>query len=169
MAPIKGYRQNGLRLLRRKIAVQGMRAVDWRSAGARDLIEWKQQLITDLGTEENLTTGQKTLIDVAMRTRLFLDHIDGFLLGEESFIFKGKKSAWPLLMQRMALVASLERTLATLGLERQAKKLPSLQEYLAAKEKGSEAPQSTAEPIDISSDQPRDPEPPDPEPPEPAS
>ena len=151
MAPIQGYRQNGLKLLRRKIAVQGMRAVDWRSAGARDLLDWKQQLITDLGTEESLTTGQKTLVDLAMRTRLFLDHIDSFLLREESFIFKAKKSAWPLLMQRQVLVTSLERTLERLGLERRAKKLESLQEYTErrAKELEAERQAQQQEPIDI--------------------
>ncbi len=153
MAPIKGYKQNGLKLLRRKVALRGLRAIDWRSAGAKVALEWRDELVAALGTEENLSTQKRTLVDYAMRTKLFLDHIDGFLLQEESFIFRGKKSAWPLLMQRMTLLASLERTLGLLGLERQARKLPTLEEYL--RKKDTEAPpvdlnhQVTPEPIDI--------------------
>jgi len=37
-------------------------------------------------------------------------------------------------LDRNALAASLERTLARLGLERRAKPLPSLEEYIAAKD-----------------------------------
>ena len=103
MAPIKGYKQNGLKLLRRKVALRGLRAIDWRSAGAKVALEWRDEFVAALGTEENLSTQKRTLVDYAMRTRFFLDHIDGFLFGEECFIFRGKKSAWPLLMQRMAL------------------------------------------------------------------
>lgn len=161
MAPHKGYKQNGLKLLRRKVALRGLRAIDWRSSGAKVALEWRNELVAALGTEENLSTQKRTLVDYAMRTKLFLDHIDGFLLQEESFIFRGKKSAWPLLMQRMTLLASLERTLTTLGLERQARKLPTLEEYLQkreAAETGEEVHGSTtreleseavAEPIDI--------------------
>jgi hypothetical protein len=131
MAPHRGYKQNGLKVLRRNIALRGLRAIDWRSAGARAATDWRAALIADLGTEENLTTAKLTLLDYATRTKLFLDHIDAFLLAEESFIYKGRRSAWPILMQRQQLVTSLERTLSTLGLERQAKKLESLPDYLA--------------------------------------
>jgi hypothetical protein len=153
MAPYRGYKQNGLKLLRRKVALRGLRAIDWRSAGAQACLEWRNELVDALGTEENLSAQKRTLIDYAMRTKLFLDHIDGFLLQEESFIFRGKKSAWPLLMQRMTLLASLERTLSTLGLERQAKKLPTLEEYLEKRESESattQSPPQPTEPIDIS-------------------
>lgn len=153
LAPHKGYRQNGLKILRKRVALQGLRAIDWRSSGAKMAKEWRDELITALGTEANLSTQKMTLIDYATRTKIFLDHVDGFLLQEESFIFRGKKSAWPLLMQRMTLLASLERTLGLLGLERQARKLPTLEEYL--RKKDTEAPpvdlnhQAAPEPIDI--------------------
>lgn len=143
MAPIKGYKQNGLKHLRQKVALRGLRAIDWRSAGAKAVTEWRAALIADLGTEENITTAKMTLLDYATRTKLFLDHIDAFLLAEETFIFRSRRSAWPLLMQRQQLVTSLERTLSTLGLERQAKKLPTLEEYLAKREAEKQ------EPIDV--------------------
>jgi hypothetical protein len=148
MAGIKSYPKNGMVTLKRKIQLAGLKGVDWRSAGAKAVREWRDQLITDLGTRESLSTQQYTLIEYAVRTKLFLDSIDGFLMQQPSIIIKKRKSVWPLVMQRQQLLASFERTLCLLGLQRQAKQLPSLQEYLSTLEAKKEA-EREQQPIDV--------------------
>lgn len=73
------------------------------------------------------------LVELTCRTRLFLDHVDAFLLGLPSLVNKRRKSMIPILRERQALVDSLSRLLGQLGLERQATPMPSLSEYLSAK------------------------------------
>jgi hypothetical protein len=65
---------------------------------------------------------------------LIVDHCDGFLLSQPSLINKRRKALLPIVKERQVLVDSLSRLLQQLGLERQARPMPSLQEYVAAKE-----------------------------------
>jgi hypothetical protein len=127
MASVKGYPKNGMVTLKKKIQLAGLKGVDWRSAGAKAVREWRDQLITDLGTRESISTQQHTLIEYAVRTKLYLDTIDSFLMQQSSIVIKKRKAVWPLVMQRQQLLASFERTMTLLGLQRVAKRLQTLQ------------------------------------------
>jgi hypothetical protein len=50
---------------------------------------------------------------------------------QRSLVHKRKKTALPVLLQRQALADSLAKHLSLLGLERRARPVPSLDEYLS--------------------------------------
>jgi hypothetical protein len=42
---------------------------------------WRKELVADLGGETALSAQQRALVDAVVRTRLFLEHLDAWLLG----------------------------------------------------------------------------------------
>lgn len=122
--------RHGLNALMSRVKIRGLAAIDMRTAAARDLIEWKSQLVRDLGGEENISTQRLQLVDMAVRTRLFLSHIDAFLLAQPSLVNKRHRAVLPILRDRMTLSDQLARLLSQLGLERQEKAVPSLADYI---------------------------------------
>ena len=105
------------------LKVQGWDAIDVRTAAARRMLAWKAELEAALGGSE-LSPQRSALIDVASRTRLFLDSCDAWLVQQESVIVKRRSAVRPVLLQRQILVDSLVRILSQLGLDRQAKQVP---------------------------------------------
>jgi hypothetical protein len=114
--------------------VRGLAAIDRRSAAAQELLRWRSELLSSLGGEEYLSAQKLGLVELTCRTRLFLDHVDAYLLGLPSLINKRKKTMIPVLRERQVLADSLARLLAQLGLERVVRPMPSLAEYVASKE-----------------------------------
>jgi len=60
--------------------------------------------------------------------------VAGYLLTLPSLVDRRHRRVWQVVLDRNALAASLERTLARLGTERRAKPVPTLEEYIAAKD-----------------------------------
>jgi hypothetical protein len=112
--------------------VEGLVAVDKRGAPARLLVEWRRDLVADLGGEAAVTAQQRALVEVITRTKLYVDHLDAYLMQQRSLINKTKKTVLPVLLQRQQLADSLAKHLSLLGLERRSKPTPSLDEYLAS-------------------------------------
>jgi len=129
--------RSGLHGLMAKISSRGLRALDRRSAGYRALLEWRRELEQDLGGVETLSAQQRTLVELACRIRLYLDHVDSWLMLQPSLINRRRRAVLPIVAQRMQLSDSLARLLAQLGLQRHAKPVPSLKEYVAQKESAS--------------------------------
>jgi hypothetical protein len=125
---------HGLSALKRHVAARGMKAIDGRTGAARAVRDWQQELLVDLGGEENLSKQRRALVDLATRTWLYLSHVDAWLMMQTTLVNKRKKSILPIVKERQQLVDSLARLLAQLGLDRQSKKVPTLAEYLEAKE-----------------------------------
>jgi hypothetical protein len=115
-----------------RVKVRGLSVIDRRTLAARELLAWKAELERDLGGTENLSVQKRTLIEKAARLCLYIDSVDHWILEQPSLI--RKRAILPAVMQRQTLVDGLARTLRDLGLERQAKPLPSLAEYLARDE-----------------------------------
>jgi hypothetical protein len=126
------YSKHGLNPIRRRVTVEGLEAIDQRTGAARALLEWRRDLVADLGGEGAVTTQQRALVEVAARTKLYVDHLDAFLMQQRSLVNKTRKTALPVLLQRQALADSLVKHLNMLGLERRSKPVPSLDEYLAS-------------------------------------
>ena len=126
----KPIKKVALRGLMAKVSTKGLRALDGRSAGYRALMEWKAELLRDLGGEESLSAQEKVLVDVALRTKLFIDHVDLFLMEQESLVNRKRRSTYPVVQQRNSLVNVLLNVMGQLGLERREKRLPALDEYL---------------------------------------
>jgi hypothetical protein len=68
---------------------------------------------------------------VAIRTRLYLDHVDAFLMEQPT-----------LVEQRLRLADSLARVLGQLGLERRQKPPIDLTQYLSQRRPAEPAPQA---------------------------
>ena len=118
MTKIEKKTRHGLNAVNSRVEIRGFRIVDRRSAAAKGLFEWRAALLHDLGGEENVSAQKRALVDLAVRTRLYIDHCDAFLMEQPSLINKKKRSAIPILLQRQQLVDSLARTVSMLGLER---------------------------------------------------
>jgi hypothetical protein len=115
--------------LRTAVMIQGCWAIDKRSIAAKAIFRWKRQLVLALGGEAEISPQRMCLVDLAVRTRLFVEALDAFLLGEQSLLNAKAKSVIPVLMQRQTLADSLTKILKTLGLNRQHGRVLSLKEY----------------------------------------
>jgi hypothetical protein len=116
----------GLRALQQKIEAKGLAALDGRYAGARALQGWRSELIEALGGEEQLSPQQITLIEQVTRLKLFLDHVDSWLMTQPSLINKRKKAILPAMQQRLQLAGELRATLSLIGLKRMPKFVSSI-------------------------------------------
>jgi len=94
------------------------------------LMAWKADLIADLGGA--VSVQEVAVIDLATRTRLMLESVDRWLLQQPSLVNKSRRQLFPVVLQRQQLADSLARYMTTLGLERKAKPVPALSEYLDA-------------------------------------
>ena len=52
--------------------VKGLAAIDQRTVAARHLLDWRRDRLDDLGGDAAISAAQRTLVDVAIRTRLYL-------------------------------------------------------------------------------------------------
>ncbi len=87
----------------------------------------------DLGGAEAISTQQRAVVDLAVKSKLILDSIDNWLLQQPSLINLRRRALLPVVIQRQQLADGLLRALEKLGLERRAKPVPALREYLEAK------------------------------------
>ena len=134
--PKRTYSKHGLYSLKRAICGLDMGRPDRRYRVFRVLAEWRSELIRDLGGAENLSTQQVAIVDLAARSKLLLDSVDAWLLAQPSLINARKRSLLPALRERTQLADGLARYMTTLGLERRAKPVPALAEYVEAKYRG---------------------------------
>ncbi len=104
--------------------------LDGRSELGQAMSAFKADLLSSLGGSENLSAQRLCFVDLAVKEWLILQTIDGFF-SQAGFFQKRKKTAYPLLASRMQVADGLKRSLLALGLERKAKKMPTLQELLA--------------------------------------
>ncbi len=131
MTPRRPYSQHGLNSLMAQVKLRGLWAIDRRTAPARTLLAWHHELVADLGGETALSAQQRALVETAVRTRLFLEHLDAWLLAQPSLINARRRAVLPVFKERLQLADALGRQLAALGLERHQPKPADLAEYLA--------------------------------------
>ena len=126
--------RTGLRALKSRVTVRGLAAIDRRTTAARTLLDFRRELLDDLGGAHTITAARLALVEMAVRTRLFVDHVDAFLMAQPSLIVKRARlrgRLLPLVEQRQRLAESLARLLGQLGLERRTPEPLDLREYLA--------------------------------------
>jgi hypothetical protein len=134
MMPEKGSR-HGLTALKVAVKVRGLNAIDGRTAAAQGLFAWRRELLAALGGAEHVSPQKIAIVDLCVRTKLYVDHLDAFLMGRESLVNKKKCAIIPALRERQQLADSLARLLTQLGLERVAAPVEDLQTMLARKER----------------------------------
>jgi hypothetical protein len=128
---------HGTTALKRAVSTLGSRAIDRRTTIGKALAAWRSELLADLGGIEAVSTQELALVEEAVKTKLILDSVDAWLLSQPTLINKRNRSVLPAVRDRQALVSTLRGLLGDLGLKRRSKALPSLGEYLAGKDNGS--------------------------------
>ena len=121
---------HGLTLMKRAVKAHGMRSIDGRTKLAKALDHWRDQLLSDLGGTEQVSTQQLTIVNLAVKTKLLLDSIDSWLLQQPTLVNARKRALLPAILQRQSIADALARYMTQLGLERKAKQMLSLSEYL---------------------------------------
>jgi hypothetical protein len=94
------------------------------------LKQWQQALITDLGGEGNLSSMERSIIEMATKTHLFLASVDRFLLEQPCLVNRSRRQLFPVVLQRQQLADALSRYMNQLGLKRRAKPVQSLDDYI---------------------------------------
>ena len=110
---------------------------------------WRGDLIEALGGEDVVSPQQRSLVELATRTHLMVESVDRFILGMPSLVNKSKRSIFAVVRERQQLADALARYLTILGLERRARPVPSLAEYLSRSQAGkatSESPEAPGGP-----------------------
>jgi hypothetical protein len=120
-----------------KLKTDGLAIVDKRYGAAKHLFEWREDLIRDLGGLESLSAAKLALVEDAARTKLMIDHLDSFIMAQESLVprsaTRAKQRLYPLVFDRLRLAEHQLKVLSQLGLERRkVTKHRSILEALAA-------------------------------------
>ena len=82
----RSYSRTGLNALKARVKIRGLVAIDKRTAAAQALIAWRNELLADLGGEESVSATQMALVDIAIRTRLYVDSLDACIMEQESLV-----------------------------------------------------------------------------------
>lgn len=125
-----------------RVNARGMQAVDRRTVAYRAVKEWRDTVLVALGGEEQVSPQRLTVLEMACRTKIFVDHADAFLMSQPSLINRRRKSFIALVEQRQRLADSLVKQLQTLGLDRVPKNILSLPELLRQREAEKSAEQA---------------------------
>ncbi len=132
---INNRESHGLYAAQRFVSEYGYRALDQRTAVAKELANWKAQLLEDLGGLENVSTARLELVDLAGTTRLLLSGLDMWLANRvarerpEAVAVVAFKAP-SILKARGTMVRELRRLLSEIGLERRGPPPEDLTSYL---------------------------------------
>jgi hypothetical protein len=139
--------RHGLNTVKARVKLRGLAAIDMRTVAARQMVAFRDDLVTALGGEDGLSPQRRKLVEMAARAALFLDHLDGWLTEQRSLVNHRNRSVLPALVQRQSLADHLARLLDRLGLDRLPQKVVSLEEYVAANygDRGSDGAQGPYE------------------------
>src|SRR5438876_17338 len=110
--------RHGLNTAMARIHLRGFRAIDRRTAAAREAFAFKRELVSALGGAADLSPQRHRLVDMTVRAALLLDHVDAWLFEQRSLINARTRSLIAVLTQRQALADHLARLLDRLGLDR---------------------------------------------------
>ncbi|MFN8545729.1 MAG: hypothetical protein U0807_16205 [Candidatus Binatia bacterium] len=137
----RSYQRSGVYALKKAVRTLGNRALpSKRTALGRELAAWRDDLLRDLGGTDAVSTQQRALVDLAVRTKLLVDSVDAYVLGMDSPVNKQKRCLHPVVRERQALVNQLQSLLRDLGLDRKAAPTETLAEYLGRREREQAAP-----------------------------
>lgn len=96
----------------------GIGALDGRTRIAREVAEWRDALVADLGGEQAVSTQQLGVVEQACRIRVIIDVMDSWLFGGDGRILNEKGRPHDLLATRRRYASVLLDILRALGLER---------------------------------------------------
>lgn len=127
------YTRHGLTAPMARVKLQGFTAIDRRTVAARKALALREDLVSALGGEANLSPQRLRLIDMTVRAALLVDHVDAWLFAQPLLVNRRSRALVPVLVQRQALAEHLAKLLDRLGLDRVPQKVQDLSEYIAAR------------------------------------
>jgi hypothetical protein len=128
--------RHGLTRLKAAVRRLGGRVVDRRTTLGKALAEWRQELIQDLGGSDAVSTQEKAVIELAVKTKLLLDSIDAWLLSQPSLVNARRRTLHPVVVQRQQLADALARYMNMLGLKRRRERLDLAQSLAQLADEG---------------------------------
>ncbi len=123
MKPARAYSRHGLNAVKARVKLRGFAAIDMRTVAAREMLAFRDELVAALGGDTDLSPQRRKLVDLAARASLYVDHLDGWLAGQQTLINRRSRSVLPVLLQRQTLADHLARLLDRLGLDRRPRSL----------------------------------------------
>lgn len=133
--PRRSYSRTGLNALKARVKIRGLDAIDKRTSAERALVEWRREMIEDLGGDDEVSAQQRAIAGLVVRTKLYVDSLDAWIMSQPSLVLARRRAVLPVLVERQRLADSLARMLGQLGLERRARPAPRLADYLAGASK----------------------------------
>lgn len=125
----RDYRKHGLTTAKQAMQAWGERAIDSRTTQAKALAAWKAALVEDLGGFDNISAQRLTILDMAARTKIFLDGIDAWLFEQPCLVNKRSRRLFAVVKEWQQLADSLAKYMSMLGLDRKVK-AADLTEYV---------------------------------------
>lgn len=120
-------RTHGYRVLRRTLQALTTKRLDGRSAVAVAVRAFKAQVTEDLGG--NLSRAQEVVLESAAQKLVLRDTLADYIFRQPSLVTR-KRQLVPVVLHFLQVSESLARDLERLGLEKRAKALPSLADYV---------------------------------------
>jgi hypothetical protein len=80
------YSRHGLNAAMARISLRGYKAIDRRTVAAREMLAFRDEIVSALGGEAELSPQRRRLVDLAARALLYLDHLDAWLGQQRSLI-----------------------------------------------------------------------------------
>jgi hypothetical protein len=103
--------RHGLNPLKARVKVRGLTVIDRRTAAAQALLAWRTELLADLGGEVAVSAQQMALVEAAVRTRLYVDSLDAWIMEHGSPVNARRRGVHLVVRERQQLVDSLARLL----------------------------------------------------------
>jgi hypothetical protein len=127
------YQRSGYYTARRALVKYGERVLPGAETPiGRELRDWRQALIADLGGADGLSTQRLALVDQVVVQRYLVASLDGYVLSLPALVNKRNRCLFPIMRERVAQVNLLQSLLRDLGLERRARDVGDLAAQLAA-------------------------------------
>lgn len=131
---LHGNVTHGDTLLKQAVKELGARALDGRTALAKELAEERRELIQALGGLTEVSPQELAIIEIIAQKRVRRKPAATWaLLNRDRLVDRRKKTMVPLALQLDQMEDAEVRLLKELGLKRRAKQVRSLQDYLAEK------------------------------------
>ncbi len=127
----RSYQQHGAKTLQTALLRLGSEGwLDKLGPAGEALRAWRQGLIDDLGGEDKVSTAQRAIIDMAVRTFLLLEHIDRWVLSTQNIVNKRDRRVFRIVLDRQRMADSLAKYLQMLGLEKRTRDGQDLTHYV---------------------------------------
>jgi hypothetical protein len=133
VSPVRSYQKHQLTPLLKVLKQRGMGAIDQRTSLAKATAKLRSELVRDCGGEEALSVQQHKIVDEFIKRSVLLESIDAWIFTQPTVINKRTRSLYPIVVQRQTIADGMVRCLDRLDLERKAKQIPSLQDYVSQK------------------------------------